>query len=128
MALANPYNQYRQQQVTTASPDKLLLMLYDGALRFCRQAQKALGDENMNEAHTFLTKAQKIIEELMVTLNMDYEIAHNLYSLYDYLYRRLVEANLKKDLAIIEEVVGFLTELRQAFAEAAASVRQEGKT
>lgn len=129
MALPNPYQyqQYQQQQVFTAPPDKLLLMLYDGAIRSCLQAKKALENQDKEESHNCITKVQDIILELMTTLNMDYEIANNLYSLYDYLYRRLVEANVQKDTVILDEVLGFLKELRQTWAEAAVKARGERK-
>ncbi len=125
MAIPNPYEKYREQQVNTATPDKLLIMLYDGAIRFCNQARIAIGSKNLEQAHVNLTKAQNIIIELMTTLNMDYEISQNLYSLYDYLYNRLVEANMKKDTAIIDEVIDFLTDLRKTWAEAAAKLKAE---
>lgn len=129
MALPNPYQyqQYQHQQVFTAPPDKLLLMLYDGAIRASIQAKKALENQNTEESHNCITKAQNIIVELMTTLNMDYEIANNLYSLYDYLYRRLVDANVQKDAAIIDEVLSFLNELRQTWVEAAVKARGERK-
>ena len=125
MAIPNPYQQYRQQQVNTATPDKLLLMLYDGALRFCQQAKKAVENKEMEQAHINLTKAQNIIVEFMTSLNMDYEISRNLYSLYEYLYNRLVEANIQKDTAIIDEVMDFLTDLRKTWAEAAIKLKAE---
>lgn len=124
MAVPNPYQQYKQQQVNTAPQEKLLLMLFDGAIRFCRLAIKALQDKQEDIAHINLVKAQNIIEELISSLNFDYEIAHNLVSLYDYLYRRLVEANIKKDPAIIDEIMPFLTELRETWAEAAVKARE----
>lgn len=127
MAIANPYQNYRQQQVNTASQDKLILMLFDGAIRFCNQARIALENKKYDEANTNLIKAQNIVQEFMITLNMDYEIAHSLYYLYDYFYRRLVEANLRKDQVIVEEVKGFLTELRQTFAEASLKARAENQ-
>lgn len=123
MALPNPYNQYRQQQINTSSPDKLLLMLYDGAIRFCNMAMIAAENKQMEEAHNNLVKVQNIIQEFMATLNMDYDIAHSLYNLYEYLYRRLVEANMKKDPEIIAEVAGFLSELRETYAKAALLAR-----
>ncbi|MGI6144857.1 MAG: flagellar export chaperone FliS [Clostridia bacterium] len=127
--MSNPYQfqQYQQQQVFTAPPDKLLLMLFDGAIRFCKLAKKALANNNIEESHRYLTKAEDILVELMTSLNMDYEFSSNLYSLYDYLYRQLVEANLKKDEAPLDEVLEFLTELRQTWAEVAAKARESRK-
>lgn len=126
MAIANPYQSYRAQQVNT-SQDKLILMLFDGAIRFCRQAEEALTNKRLAEANTNLIKAQNILQEFKVTLNMEYEIAHNLYELYDYLYRRLVEANLKKNSQIIAEVVTFLTELRETFSIAGKQARLDNQ-
>lgn len=124
MAVPNPYQQYKHQQVNTASQEKLLLMLFDGAIRFCRLAANALQEKREDIAHINLVKVQNIIEELISSLNYEYEIAHSLFSLYDYLYRRLVEANIKKDPAIIDEVMPFLTELRETWAEAAVKARE----
>lgn len=116
---AQVYNQYRKTTVETMTPTKLLLMLYDGALNSLRCAAKAVDEKDMNIAHSQLVKAQDIVAELMATLNMEYDISHQLLALYDYLYRRLVEANTTKDKAIIEEVYQFLSELRDTFAQAA---------
>lgn len=132
MAMPNPYQnqhyqQYQQQQVMTAPPDKLLLMLFDGAVRFCNQAKKALEDACLEECHNYIVKAQDIVLELENSLNMDYELSHHLFSLYDYLYRRLVEANIKKETVLIEEAIAFLTELRQTWAEASVQVRRAKK-
>jgi flagellar protein FliS len=125
MALADPYMNYRQQQVNTASQDKLILLLFDGAIRFCRQAKAAIEKVKYDEASSNLLKAQNIVQEFMITLNMDYEIAHSLYYIYDYFYRRLVEANITKDPAIITEVEDFLGEMRATFAEASLKARRE---
>lgn len=124
MAIPNPYQQYQKQQVSTAPQEKLLLMLFDGAIRFCRLAGKALQDKQENKAHINLVKAQNIIEELISSLNFDYEISHGLFSLYDYLHRRLVEANIKKDIKIIDEIVPFLYEFRETWATAAGLARK----
>lgn len=125
MALPNPYQQYQKQQVNTSPKEKLLIMLYDGAIRFCSQAKTAIEKNNNEEANLMLIKVQNIIEELTNTLNMDYEVAKQLYSLYDYFNRRIIEANVKKDSAIIEEVQGFLIELRKTWSEAVALVKKE---
>lgn len=126
MAIPSPCQQYRQQQINTASQDRLLIMLLDGAARFCRYAQKNMQDKDYEQTHVNLLKAENIIMELKLSLNMKFEIAQNLSTLYDYLYRRLVEANIKKDDAIIVEVMAFLTELRNTWAEAALKVKSEG--
>jgi flagellar protein FliS len=121
-ASANAYNQYRTIAVTTASPEKLLLMLYDGLVIDLKQAKQAIEQRDPATAHTYLIKGQDIITELMRTLNMKYEVSANLYRLYDYLRRRLIRANVKKDAAIIEEVLKIVTGLRATWAAAAAQV------
>lgn len=111
------YDQYRTLSVQTASPGKLLLMLYDGLVLFLKQAVRAIESGKPQEAHNFLIKAQDIVTELICTLNMDYEVSKNLLQLYDYLKRRLVEANLKKDKQIVEETLSLTTELRDTWAQ-----------
>lgn len=123
---AQAYDQYKKTSVETISPARLLLMLFDGALKNLRITEKALLDKDYNATHQNLLKTQDIITELMATLNMDYEIARNLYSLYDYLYDRLVQANISKDIEAVREVHGFMTELREAFGQAASQLGSSG--
>ena len=125
MALPSPYLHYQQQQAYTSPQDKLLIMLYDGAIKFCHQAKRAIQNKQPEDAHIFIIKAEKIIEEFMATLDMNYEVAHKLYMLYEYMYRRLVEANTKKDTEIIDEVLDFLSDLRKTWAEAAVKAKKE---
>jgi flagellar protein FliS len=121
---ANPYEQYRQTAVETASPERLIIMLYDGAVKFINQAKISMNEGNIEETNKALFKTQDIISELMIGLNMEAgEIAQNLYNLYDYFQRRLVEANTKKDAGILDEVLGHLMELRETWAEAAAKLK-----
>ena len=94
----NPYiKQYQKSQLETAPPEKILIMLYNGAINFIKKAQNAFEQSNKTEAHNNILSAEKIIMEFMQTLDMDLggEMAKNLYSLYSYLYNRLVEANMK---------------------------------
>ncbi|WP_127762684.1 flagellar export chaperone FliS [Peribacillus asahii] len=124
MAMNNPYQSYQQNAVNTASPGELTLMLYNGCLKFIILAKKAIGDGNVEVKNTNLIKAQNIIHELMVTLNMDVNVSKQLMVMYDYLHRQLVEANIKSDLAILEEVEGFVTEFRDTWKEAIQLNRQ----
>lgn len=117
MAIKNPYQAYQNNSVTTASPAELTLMLYDGCLKFIRQARVAIQGKNIEEKNTNLVKAQKIIQELMVTLNLDVAISENLLQMYDYINRRLVEANVHSDVAILDEVEGYVTEFRDTWKE-----------
>jgi flagellar protein FliS len=121
-ATSNAYNQYRNVAVTTARGEKLLLMLYDGLILDLKQAKQAIEQKDPATAHTYLMKSQEIVFELMRTLKMEYEISARLFSLYEYLRRRLVTANTRKDAAIVEEVLKIVTGLRAAWAAAAEQV------
>lgn len=125
MYSANVYDQYRRTKVETLTPGKLLLMLYDGALNNINQAREAITAKEIPRAHEHIIKAQDIIVELMATLNMDYSISVSLYRLYDYLHQRLVDSNIKKDPAILDEVAAMLSDLRQTWDEA---IKGLGKT
>ncbi len=124
MSINSPYETYKQNSVSTVSPGELTLMLYNGCIKFLNQANQALIEENMQEKNINLIKAQKIINELMVTLDMDYEISHNLLHLYDYLHRRLIEANMKNDSEIINEVMEFVIQFRDNWKVAIHNNRQ----
>jgi flagellar secretion chaperone FliS len=119
------YQKYQQTSVQTATPGQLLLMLYDGCIRFLNQAKQAIHDQNMEQAHINLVKAQNIITELMVTLNLDIPISHNLYQLYDFYKRQLIEANLKKTVEPIETTLAFFQDMRKTWAEAIVKAASE---
>ncbi|MHB1167539.1 MAG: flagellar export chaperone FliS [Carboxydocellales bacterium] len=124
--MQNPYVNYKQTAIQTASPEKLLLMLYDGAIKFGLQAQVAMEEKDLEASNKYLGKIQDIISELIVNLNMDYEISQNLYSLYEYINTRLVAANLQKSPEPLLEVMGYLRELRESFAQAAVIASSQG--
>lgn len=125
MAVSNPYQSYQQNSVNTASPGELTLMLYNGCLKFIHQAKKAIMDKNIEAKNTNIQKAQNIIQELMVTLNMDVEVSQNMMSLYDYMNRRLMEANIKNETAILDEVEGLVTEFRDTWKDVIQVNRQK---
>lgn len=124
MAMNNPYQSYQTNAVQTASPGELTLMLYNGCLKFIAQAKKAIEDKDVEARNTNLLKAQKIIQELMITLNMEYEVAKSMMTMYDYIYRRLVEANIKSDMSILEEVEGYVKEFRDTWKQVIQMNRQ----
>ncbi|MEL4024114.1 flagellar export chaperone FliS [Lysinibacillus endophyticus] len=119
------FNAYKQNSVTTASPGELTLMLYNGCLKFLTKAKTAIDEKNIPEKNTNIQKAQAIISELMITLNMDVAISKQLYSLYDYMNRRLIEANIKSDTAIIDEVMELTTEFRDTWKQVIQITRQQ---
>ena len=116
---------YKKQQIMTATPEALTLMLYNGCLKFIKEGADALTEKNYEAANTSLQKAQNIISEFRVTLNMDYEISHQLLPLYNYAYDRLVEGNLDDNLDAIKEATDIITELRDAWAQAMKKAREE---
>lgn len=120
MALYNAqsqFQQYNNSKVLTASPAELVLMLYEGAIKFCNIAIVGIEQKDMQKAHTNIMKAERIINHLRVTLDMKYPVAQDFDRIYEYLDRRLVEANLKKDIAILEEILMHLRSVRDTWKE-----------
>lgn len=123
--MVNPYQQYKENAILTASPEELVLMLYNGIIRFIEEAKGTIEKKDYMAANNSIQRAQDIITELMLTLDMNYDISKNLYSLYDYMLRRLIDANVKKDVTILEEVKGFAIELRDTWSVALNKVREK---
>jgi flagellar protein FliS len=110
--------------VSTASPGELLLMLFDGAIRFARQAQEHLRQGDLEAANSKLIRVQDIVSELNLSLDLSVgEIAVNLQQLYTYIYDRLVQANIRKDPEIVEEALVLLMELRDTWEQVVAQTR-----
>lgn len=112
-------DQYKQMQIKTASPGKLLLMLYQGAVKFMKLAKKNIKEGKIEESHKNIIKAQNIILELQNTLNKEQggEIAVQLESLYDFIYRELIQANLNKNTRHLDNVIPLVEELFAAYKE-----------
>ena len=123
--MVNAAEAYKQQQLMNAPPEQLTLMLYNGCLRFIEDGIQAVKDKNYEDANTYLQKAQRIISEFRLTLNMDYEIAHQLLPLYNFVYDRLVEGNIKSDVEPLEVSLTIMTELRDAWVGAMRKARIE---
>jgi flagellar protein FliS len=121
--------QYEAQQIMTASKEQLLVMLYDGAIRFCKIAKKGIHEKDYEKSNTHLLKAQNIIAEFMASLDLKIggAVAENLMTLYEYLHHELIQANIQKDTARIDDVLGHLVELRQTWVKAIELVQQEAK-
>ncbi|HOJ77875.1 MAG TPA: flagellar export chaperone FliS [Bacillota bacterium] len=118
MAMNNPYQMYKKVQIETANPLELVIKLYDGAIRFVNQAKKGLEEHDYQLANNSLVRAQDIIEELNMSLNMETgEIAANLRNIYNFISDELVQANVHKNSKKLEDVVRLLTTLRSAWAE-----------
>lgn len=126
MALPNAYAQYKNSKVLTASPAELVLMLYDGAIKFCNIAITAIEEKNVAKAHENIIKAERIIDHFRKTLDMSYPVAQDFERVYVYLDQRLVEANVKKDKAILEEVRMHLHSMRDTWKEVMRLNNQRG--
>lgn len=117
IATNNPYKMYEQNSVTTASAGELTIMLYNGCLKFIKKAKQAIEKNNIEERNTSIQKAQNIIRELMVTLNMDYEVSKNMMALYDFIIQSLLEANIKNDLKKLEEAEQIVIDFRDTWKQ-----------
>ncbi|MBD5467276.1 MAG: flagellar export chaperone FliS [Lachnospiraceae bacterium] len=117
MMLNNPYAQYTNNRIATASPGELTLMLYEGAIKFCNIGIIAIDEQNIQKSHDNIMKAEAIVRELRLTLNHKYPIANDFENVYNYLIRRLHEANMHKDKEILEEVNTHLRSMRDTWKE-----------
>lgn len=117
MAINNPYATYQNNSVNTSTPGELTLMLYNGCLKFILQAKKAMEQGNIEEKNTATQKAQAIVSELMVTLDMSVPVSENMMVLYDFVNNRLIEGNIKNDIALYDEAAGIITEFRDTWKQ-----------
>ncbi len=115
--MKNPYAAYANNAVNTANKFELTLMLYEGAIKFCNQAEIAIDKNDVSEANRLIQRVQDIIRELQVTLKRDTEVANNMYALYQYIYELLVDANLKKDKAKLNEAMELIRDFRDMWKE-----------
>lgn len=113
----NPYAQYQNSRILTASPAELTLMLYEGAIKFGNMAIIGMKQKDIEKAHVNLKKVQRIVAEFRATLDMKYPVAQDFDRIYIYLEQRMTEANLTKDPEIMEEVVKHLRSMRDIWKE-----------
>ena len=122
--MANPYATYQTNSVTTALPQDLTLMLYEGLIKFSMLSKRAIEQGLIEQKNTNIQKAQAIILELQLTLNQSIALSKDLNNLYDYMQGRLIDANVKNDVEAIDEVIGFAEEFRETWKEAMKLARQ----
>ena len=117
---SSAYNVYKNNSVNYASKEQLLLMLVDGAVKFAKIGRQAIVEKNIPKAHENIIKTQDIFYELMATLDVSKggEWAKNLYNVYDFIVRRLIDANIKKSTEIMDEVVPLIEEIRDTWNQA----------
>ena len=126
---ASTAQKYREQEIQSASREQILIMLYEAAIKFCLSAKLFMAKKDIEGLHNELLKAQRIIVEFMTSLDTDAnpQVANSLYNLYEYLHYRLVQANIKQDAAMVDEVVGHLRQLKTTWEQAIASVQKEAR-
>lgn len=111
------YDAYARNKILTATPAELTLMLYEGAIKFCNIAIAGVEENDIEKAHNNIQKVENIISEFLATLDHEYEVSKDFENVYNYLMDRLVEANVKKDKDILEEVLGHLRTMRDTWKE-----------
>lgn len=111
------YAAYANSKIMTATPEELTLMLYDGAIKFCNIAIAGIEEKDVEKTHNNIKKVEDIITEFQVTLNHKYPVADDFDNVYKYLKDRLLEANIKKDKEILEEVLKHLRTMRDTWKE-----------
>lgn len=117
MAISSGYSTYNTNRVLTATPAELTLMLYEGAIKFCNIAIMGIEEKNIEKTHINIVKVENIIGELTATLNHKYTVAEDFEKVYNYLMDCLITANIKKDREILDEVLGYLREMRDTWKE-----------
>lgn len=124
------YAQYQQNQLLTASPAKLLLAAYDGAIKFALIAKERMKEGNLAEQNTYINKTLAIISELLSSLREDVDpvLVGRLKSLYVYVIEKLAKANLYQDEAALDEAVKILSQLRETWAKAEQIILSETNT
>ncbi len=117
MTHKNPYAAYNNSKILTASPAELTLMLYEGAIKFCNIAVKAIEEKDIEKAHINIKKVEAIIAEFIATLDHKYAVAEDFENVYNYIQDRLIMANVKKDKEILEEVLEHLRTMRDTWKQ-----------
>lgn len=119
-------NVYKQQQILTATPEQLILMLYNGCIKFINESAAAMNNNDVEKAHNACIRAQDIVAELVASLNMEYPISHELATLYEYVSHELITANLKKETEHLDNAKMVITNIREGWIEAMKTARAQG--
>lgn len=125
MTMNQPYQAYQENAVNTASGGELTLMLYNGCIKFINQAKKSIKKEDFSNKNEQLQKAQKIIQELMITLDQNIDISKQLLPLYEYIHHLLTQANIHNNLKELNEALELVTELRNTWVEVIKKTREQ---
>ena len=126
MVAKNPYAKLTEDKIFSATKEELTLMLYEGALRFCNQALVALEKKDFIKVNELLLRVQDIIREFQITLKDDFGVSNDFRQLYDYIFRLLVDANVRKEQSVLEEARDLIREFRDTWKEAMKLAKQQG--
>ncbi len=116
--MTNPYQAYKQQSVMTMTPGQMLVLVFDELIKQLSFSRLAFEKNDIQEINRSLQKSQHILNELKASLNFEYDISNNLNDIYNYFIRVIMNANIKKDSADLEDILQMVTELRDSFSEA----------
>ena len=119
------YDTYQRQNIMTASAGELTLMLYDGALKFLRSARLSIESKDIEKAHEYFTRAEAVVEELMQSLDMNYDISKQLFPLYEFINLTIIEANISKNAEKADIAIELLGEIRDTWNQAIKINRQK---
>ena len=122
--MANSYQQYMRHDVMMATPMELVVMLYSGCIKRLRLGQMAISKQDHEAANKNLQKAQDIIMELIMGLDLQYDIARDLMAIYEFVHRQIIRINASKDASMIDSIVDIMSELRDTWVQ----VQKENKT
>ena len=125
MNATNTANAYKRQQIMTASPEELTLMLYNGAIRYVSESILAIDKKDIPKAHAANMRAQEIVREFMLTMDMKHEISKNWLKIDEYILHCLIQGNMKKDQVLLAEAKRMLTEFRDTWFKAMKQVRSD---
>lgn len=117
---------YQTNQLNTSTPGELTLQLYNGAIRFIKLTKAAIAERQLEKAHECNLRVQDIISELIITLNREYPISEQFLIMYDYMKRRMIEANISKDVEILSEVEDLFIQFRDTWREVLKLSKQQG--
>lgn len=124
MALPNAYKAYSNSKLMTSTPAQLTLMLYDGAIKFTNIAIDAIEKKDYEKANTYIQKTKRIIEEFRATLNFKYPVAQEFETVYKMIYEKLLFANMKKDVEVLQDVLKHLRTMRETWEEVIKLAKQ----
>ncbi len=124
----NPYEKYRENSIMTASPGEITLMLFEGCWKFLKKAKIALEEKDIQESHNNLIKAQNIVVELIESLDFNYEISHNLFKVYEFVYEELIQINVTKDAKRIDPIIDIMYGYYETWKEVVKKDRADKHT